>query len=663
MKPEFRKLKGYAFDPSLSLQIATVGINNIIYKVPWEKDLDPGPIGEYVEVIDYDPTLKCFYLPVNLSLPDLLVNEGVEPSESDPKFHQQMVYAVAMTTIDNFEKSLGRKVLWAPHVTTVDKHGNPGITYNYVQRLRIYPHAFRKPNAYYSPHKKALLFGYFEAKPADIKLQMPGSVVFTCLSHDVIAHETAHAILDGIYNKYSQPTNVDVLAFHEAFSDIIALFQHFTFPEVLKSQIRRTRGDLASQNLLGQLAQEFGTSIGHYGALRDAIGHLNSKTGEWEPTKPTGDEYSIIFEPHKRGSILVSAVFEAFLSIYKSRVADLIRIASGGSGILPQGEIHPDLVNRLAGEASKTAQHVLTMCIRALDYCPPVDITFGDFFRAIITADYDLITDDSKDYRVCFIEAFRKRGIYPKGLTTLSVDSLRYSVDGYSRAVQNQFELLTDFMREFRSAIMYKQDRQEIFDITQDFIGGSRGLHNKLQLKFHASTEFEALTGLAFNEDVEQQLGVRIRNGKPTFEVHSLRLASRVGPEGKQSNQMIISLIQRAKVKVFKLNENERKTDMEDYVVTPIPYEFENKDAVILRGGCTLIFDLDTVQLKYAISKPILDVKSIKKENSKYKINKELAISTYEYLKGSTGYRSDHAAYFMPDDDNINEPFFFLHHH
>jgi len=107
-----------------------------------------------------------------------------------------------------------------------------------------------------------------------------------------------------------------------------------------------------------------------------------------------------VMEPHARGSILVAAVFDAFLTIYKSRTADLLRIATGGSGVLPQGQLHPDLVNRLADEAAKTAQHVLTICIRALDYCPPVDVYFGDYLRAVITSDYDLVRDDDLSYRV-----------------------------------------------------------------------------------------------------------------------------------------------------------------------------------------------------------------------------------------------------------------------
>ena len=118
-------------------------------------------------------------------------------------------------------------------------------------------------------------------------------------------------------------------------------------------------------------------------------------------------------EAHDRGSILVSAVFNSFVSIYKSRIADLRRIASGGTGILNDGELHPDLINRLSAEAVKSAKHVLNMCIRALDYCPPVDIDFGDYLRALITVDCDVFPNDTRGYRIAFIDAFRQHGIYP----------------------------------------------------------------------------------------------------------------------------------------------------------------------------------------------------------------------------------------------------------
>src|SRR6185436_1406767 len=167
------------------------------------------------------------------------------------------------------------------------------------------------------------------------------------------------------------------------FADIVALFQHFTFPEVLRQQIAKTRGDLASQSLLGQLAQQFGKAIGQYGALRDAIGEFDQRENKWKPREPDPTDYQTELEPNARGAILVAAVFEAFLSIYKCRIKDLLRIASNGTGVLKRGELHPDLVGRLADEASKSAQHVLNMCIRALDYCPPVDVTFGDYLRAI----------------------------------------------------------------------------------------------------------------------------------------------------------------------------------------------------------------------------------------------------------------------------------------
>ena len=53
-----------------------------------------------------------------------------------------------------------------------------------------------------------------------------------------------------------------------------------------------------------------------------------------------------------------------------------------------------------------------------------MDLNFGDYLRALITADYDLVTDDRHNYRLAVIEAFRRRGIYPSDVRNLSVESL-----------------------------------------------------------------------------------------------------------------------------------------------------------------------------------------------------------------------------------------------
>ena len=292
-----------------------------------------------------------------------------------------------------------------------------------MRRLRIYPHALRDRNAFYSPEKKALLFGYFPVGIKDAS-NTPGTLVFTCLSHDIIAHETTHALLDGVHPRFNEPVNPDVLAFHEAFADIVALFQHFSYPGVLRDQISRTRGNLASENLLGQLAQQFGRASGRGSALRDALGDVDPATGKWKAKEPDVHILEQTHEPHARGAILVAAVFGAFLKVYRRRTLDLYRIASEGTGVLREGDIHPDLAHRLADEAARTAQLVLQMCIRGIDYCPPVGITFGDYLAAVVTADSDFNPDDPFGYRLAFVESFRQWGIHAQGMRSGSMESL-----------------------------------------------------------------------------------------------------------------------------------------------------------------------------------------------------------------------------------------------
>jgi hypothetical protein len=564
--PPYRRLRVYASDPSLGTRLDTVGINETTLDVPWEKDLKKGPKGEYIEVIDKDPSGKP-YKPVDLNDPRLLAQNGWSPSEGNPQFHQQMVYAVAMTTISNFERALGRRVLWKNRPKP-----NPYDDSEFVRRLTIRPHALRQANAFYSPTELALLFGYFEATSDMPGEQVPGSRVYASLSHDIVAHETTHAILDGMHRRFSEATNIDTLALHEGFADLVALFQHFTIRDVLRNEIARTRGDLEAESALGSLAVQFGNATGNRGALRNAIGSVVD--GKWKRMSPDPAELQKRVTPHARGAILVAAVFDAFLAIYKMRTADLLRIYTGGTGVLPSGSVHPDLVNRLADEAAKTAEHVLTMCIRALDYVPPVDVTFFEYLRGIITADFDVVADDRLNYRVAFVEAFRRRGIYSLSidsrdndtLRTLSVDTLRWQgmeAEPLSDAVKAQYAEILRVLKGYADAALYYDSRRELFRKTR---AHRRMLQKKLKAAFAAEPKFA------------QDLGVTSGD----FEVHELRRASRMTPDGKYVPQLIVGLTQSKDVEAK-----------------------DGAPAFKFWGGSTLVVDLRAQEVRYRIIKKV----------------------------------------------------------
>jgi hypothetical protein len=97
----------------------------------------------------------------------------------------------------------------------------------------------------------------------------------------------------------------------------------------------------------------------------------------------------------------------------------LFRVFRSGGG--DASDALPDALTRLlAQRASTMADLFFKVCVRALDYCPPVDITFGDFLRAVITSDFDLHPNDELGLRDAFMQAFRVRGIVPEGSATFS---------------------------------------------------------------------------------------------------------------------------------------------------------------------------------------------------------------------------------------------------
>jgi hypothetical protein len=380
--PRARKMQIVAQDPGVLGDDGSVLTTSV--SVPSES-LQPGPIGHRVCVVDYDATAQTMYAPA-------VVDEAADdpPGDAtllgDPAFHARNVYALVMRTLARFEYALGRRVCW----------GFP------AHQLKVVPHAFEEMNAFYSRDAESLVFGYYrtDAGPE-----------FTCLSHDVVVHETAHALLDGLRHRFMAPSSPDQAAFHEAFGDIVALLSVFSLGEVLRTLLERSVDERAPSGLIAKdrvsmeglmgsvlfgLAEQMGAGMGsaRAGALRRSV--------TIEPDERILDRLEFR-EAHRRGEILVAAVMRTFVEAWTRRLDSLGTI---------EGR-YLDL-GRVAEEGAAIAEILLTMAIRAIDYTPPIHIEFGDYLSALVTADTEIRADDSGfGLRQGLREWFARYGIAP----------------------------------------------------------------------------------------------------------------------------------------------------------------------------------------------------------------------------------------------------------
>jgi hypothetical protein len=386
--PNTRKLTIVAQDPLVLIggRILTAEV-----EIPAE-ELLPGPCGYRINVIDYDSTNNVLYDPAEYEFRDgtyldpysketlRAKSAGTFNSAllDDPKFHAQNAYAIAMRILARFEFALGRRCAW----------GSEG------HQLHVAPHAFAEANAFYSKEDRGLFFGYFAGTA--------GRPIYTCLSHDVVAHETTHALLDGIRPRFLEPSSPDQAAFHEGFSDIVALLSVFSLKDIVgalldaggKSRLidqKFLTPEALKKSVLFGLAKEMGQE------LSQVRGQALRRSVELEP----GGKYMTMpefLEPHRRGELVVAAMMNAFIDIWVSRLAKI--------GFLQRGKKDRSLV---VEEGARVANHLLTMSIRALDYCPTTDITFHDYLSALLTIDREVVADDSKyGYRDSLIRNFAK---------------------------------------------------------------------------------------------------------------------------------------------------------------------------------------------------------------------------------------------------------------
>lgn len=117
-----------------------------------------------------------------------------------------------------------------------------------TRTLLVVPKAGVDLNAYYN--RRALAFFWYR----DINR----NEFYTSDSHDIIAHEAGHAILDSFRPDLWSASGIEAGAFHESFADMIAMLSVMQYNEVLQYAIQQTGGDFTKNNIIAGLAEQFG---------------------------------------------------------------------------------------------------------------------------------------------------------------------------------------------------------------------------------------------------------------------------------------------------------------------------------------------------------------------------------------------------------------------
>ncbi len=221
----------YVQDPFVAKQNKGTAMGKI--HVLAEPDLMDGPTSARIAVVDYDADTGKLEKPAQWNAKNrcfVLDQKGkLEPitgeRRTEPQFHQVNVWAIIQSVLGIYEETwiLGRSAPWAFQ----------------DNRLIVVPHAGYLANAFYDRRSKSIQFYYFGA--GDQR-------VHTCLSHDIIAHETGHAILDGLRPRYNEDSSLQTTAFHEFVADLTAIMTSLLNQDLLRDVAQESGGDLDTRH-------------------------------------------------------------------------------------------------------------------------------------------------------------------------------------------------------------------------------------------------------------------------------------------------------------------------------------------------------------------------------------------------------------------------------
>ena len=354
-------------DPSFIRNKSELGIE--LVEVGWEPGLTDGPTSARITVEDFyggttqppakwDGKQHCFVDPQAQPIAAKLNND---------QFHQINVWAIVQRILEFYEDFtvLGRPVPWG-------FNGN---------RLIIRPHATTEESEEkgtgYNPDTRSLEFAYIH------------DTVYACLSHDIVAHETGHAVLDGMRPYFSDSWTVETLALHEFVADLTAIMSAFRNNYVRKIFVNCLEKNLPEKDFLANIGEEFGKAALNADFIRTAHNDVTmDQVRDWEKGCPA----DVV---HKSSQVLTGLIYDLLLELYQ------------GYKNRPQPKHTPDQA------AWHATMRLTQMALQPLDFLPPVDVSFGDYVEAFLVRDELIDPEDQHGYRPLFRKLCQKRHIQP----------------------------------------------------------------------------------------------------------------------------------------------------------------------------------------------------------------------------------------------------------
>lgn len=246
-------------------------------------------------------------------------------------------------------------------------------------------------NAFYSRDYKEIALLIAENK------REKGKVVYASRSSNTIAHEVAHAKLDGLEKYYTRsfgdPKNRPFEAIHESFADFNAILHSLGSDKVVDKILEQTNGDLKKDNLASQYGVLFGRMVlqQEKACLRNVLNNYVRPEKLSDLDHFPTENNSLTLEPHHYSQLFTGTLYDVLESIYTDNLKKY------------------DNNQKLSFVKSRDT--VGRLFNRALLYMPVSEVDFKDVAYAMLKV--DKVENNGANYN-SLVKCFLKRNILKK---------------------------------------------------------------------------------------------------------------------------------------------------------------------------------------------------------------------------------------------------------